>query len=267
MRYAMGVEYDGGPFHGWQRSTESVISVQGVLEKALSRVADQPVSVVCSGRTDAGVHARCQVIHFDSEIERDPRAWLLGTTTYLPRSVAITWCRPVGLDFHARFNAVRRRYRYTLLNRPTRPGFMSQYLAWEVSPLDAEKMHSAAQALVGLHDFSSFRSSQCEAPNPNRFLETISVRREGEWLHLDVEGNAFLHHMVRNIVGALIEVGKGRKPESWIRDVLELKDRRQGGVTAPSCGLVFIGPRYPEKWNLPEEVTTRENAVSNPNAV
>ena len=267
IRFALGVEYDGGAFRGWQRSDESVPSVQAALEDALSKVANQPISVTCSGRTDAGVHARCQVVHFDSDVRRDARAWLLGATANLPRSVAVAWCQPVASDFNARFSAVRRRYRYSLLNRQTRPGFMSQYLAWELHPLDADAMHLAAQALVGEHDFSSFRSSQCEAPHARRFLSNISVTREGEVLHVDVEGNAFLHHMVRNIVGALLEVGKGRKSVNWLGELLDMRDRTQGGVTAPACGLVFIGPRYSENWNLPEEVTTREITFSYPNAV
>ncbi len=267
MRFALGIEYDGGPFHGWQHSSAEVPSVQGALESALSKVANAPISVTCSGRTDAGVHARCQVVHFDSEVARDTRAWLLGATTHLPREIAVAWCRLVHPEFNARFSAVRRAYRYTLLNRQTRPGFMAQYLAWELHPLDAQAMHIAAQSLVGEHDFSSFRSSQCEAPHANRLLTSISVQRTGDLIHIDVEGNAFLHHMVRNIVGALIEVGKGRQHVSWIGELLAMRDRTQGGVTAPACGLVFIGPRYPEKWNLPEEVTTREIAVSNSNPV
>lgn len=256
MRYALGVEYDGSDFRGWQNLGEGGPSVQASLEQALSSVADAPLQVVCAGRTDAGVHGQCQVVHFDTDVVRDPRAWMLGTTTRLPRSIAVRWCVPVADDFHARFSARARRYRYRLLNRQVRPALYRQTLSWERRPLDADAMHRAAQALLGENDFSSFRSVQCQALHARRELQSISVARHGEVVEVQVQANAFLHHMVRNIVGSLLLVGAGEKPESWIGQVLALRDRTQAGPTAPPQGLVFVGPLYPDQWQLPAEVTS-----------
>lgn len=262
MRFALGVEYDGGGFSGWQRlhkpgtpDLRGEPTLQSALEEALSFVAGQPVQVTCAGRTDAGVHAACQVVHFDSAAPRSPRAWVLGTTTRLPPSICVLWCVAVGDDFHARFSARARRYRYRILNRPVRPALQRQYLAWERRPLDAAAMHRAAQALVGEHDFSAFRTAHCQAPHARRDLQLISVTRSGEVLEVGIRANAFLHHMVRNIVGSLLPVGRREQPETWIAELLAGRDRALAGPTAPPDGLVFEGPCYPAECRLPAEVT------------
>ncbi len=258
-RYAIGVEYDGGGFRGWQRltppGTPDAGTVQGVLESALSSVADAPVLTVCAGRTDAGVHGQCQVAHFDSDAARDPRAWTLGTTTRLPPEVSVLWCRPVAEDFSARFSAVARRYRYRILNRQVRPALARQWLSWHWRPLDAGAMHHAAQALVGEHDFGAFRSAECEATHARRDLQRIDVSRDGDVVTVEIRANAFLHHMVRNIVGSLLEIGAGARPGAWLAEVLASRDRTRAGPTAPATGLVFIGPLYPAACGLPDGVT------------
>ena len=259
MRYALGVEYDGSDFLGWQRLSKpgepGDATVQQALEAALAFVANAPIATVCAGRTDAGVHAACQVVHFDTGIERDPRGWVLGTTTQLPPSICVRWCVPVTDDFHARFSARARRYRYRILNRAVRPALGRQYLSWERRPLDADAMHRAAQGLLGENDFSAFRTVHCQAPHARRDLQAIEVRRNGEEVTIEVQANAFLHHMVRNIVGSLLMVGRGEQPEAWIAELLAGRDRTLAGPTAPSAGLVFLGPKYPPECGLPHEVT------------
>ena len=260
MRLALGVEYDGSGFSGWQRlsqagALEPDCSLQTALEIALSKVAAAPIDTVCSGRTDAGVHARCQVVHFDTEATRDARGWVLGATANLPPTMAVRWCVPVADDFNARFSARARRYRYRILNRPIRPALGRHYLTWERRPLDAGAMHRAAQALVGEHDFSAFRTVHCQAPHARRELQAIEVRRTGEVVEIEVQANAFLHHMVRNIVGSLLPIGRGERPESWMGELLAGRDRTVAGPTAPATGLVFLGPRYPREWQLPAEVS------------
>ena len=259
-RLALGVEYDGGSFSGWQRlakpgETSAEPTLQGALEQALAFVADGPVATVCAGRTDAGVHASCQVVHFDSDAPREPRGWVLGATSRLPPSMCVRWCVPVAMDFSARFSAVARRYRYRILNRSVRPALQRQYLAWERRPLDASTMHRAAQSLLGEHDFSAFRTVHCQAPHARRELQAIEVRRDGETVEIDVQANAFLHHMVRNIVGSLLEVGAGEREPDWIASVLAARDRTLAGATAPASGLCFLGPLYPAIHGLPAEVT------------
>ena len=253
MRIALGIEYDGTDFSGWQRLSHGD-TVQGALEQALSRVAAQPVEVTCAGRTDAGVHGRCQVVHFDTGVRREPRSWVLGATANLPPSVAVLWARPVAEDFHARFSARSRRYRYTVLNRPIRAALDARYVTWERLPLDAAQMHEAAQALLGEHDFSAFRAISCQAAHARRCVLAVSVRREGELVMVEIEANAFLHHMVRNIVGSLLPVGRGERPMAWIGELLAGRNREVAGPTAPSSGLTFIGPRYEAHWGLPPEV-------------
>lgn len=261
-RLALGVEYDGSAFHGWQRlhaldaiDARTEPTVQFALEQALAFVAGHRVEVTCAGRTDAGVHGGCQVVHFDTMAERSPRGWALGATARLPPAIAVRWCVAVAGDFNARFSARARRYRYRLLNHPVRPALQRQYLAWERRPLDAGAMHAAAQLLVGERDFTSFRTVQCQATHARRDLQRIEVRRDGDIVEVAVQANAFLHHMVRNIVGSLLVVGRGERPPAWIADVLAARDRTVAGPTAPPQGLLFVGPLYPAEWNLPADVT------------
>ncbi|MBS0382910.1 MAG: tRNA pseudouridine(38-40) synthase TruA [Proteobacteria bacterium] len=254
MRLALGIEYDGTDFLGWQRLAHGP-SVQAEVEAALAFVADHPVAVTCAGRTDSGVHARCQVVHFDTPAERTDRAWALGATTRLPRAIAVLWARRVPDDFHARFAARARRYRYVILNRAIRPALDARFVAWERVPLDADAMHAAAQALLGEQDFSSFRAVSCQAAHARRCVTAISVHRDGERVILEIEANAFLHHMVRNIAGSLLEVGRGERPVAWIAELLAARDRNLAGVTAMPQGLTFVGPRYPAQWQLPSDVT------------
>jgi tRNA pseudouridine38-40 synthase len=254
MRYALGIEYDGSGFLGWQRLAHGA-TVQAAVELALSRVAHHPVEVVCAGRTDTGVHATCQVVHFDSEAERSPRAWTLGCNSLLPETVAVLWAQPVEPTFHARYAARARRYRYVILNRPVRAALQARFVTWERPALDADAMHQAAQALLGEHDFSAFRTSRCQALHPRRVMQQISVVRTGEQIVIDVQANAFLHHMVRNIVGSLLPIGRGEKPVDWIAELLAGCNREVAGATAKPNGLSFLGPRYPREWGLPEEIT------------
>ena len=259
MRFALGIEYDGGGFSGWQRLSAAGSqapdgSLQTALEIALSKVADARIDTVCAGRTDAGVHGQCQVVHFDTDAQRDARGWVLGTTANLPPTMAVRWCVPVDAAFSARFSARARRYRYRILNRSARPGLERQYLGWERLPLDAPAMHRAAQARVGERDFSAFRSVQCQATHARRNLQEIAVARQGDEVVVEVQANAFLHHMVRNIVGSLLVVGRGERPAEWVGELLERRDRTIAGPTAPAAGLLFIGPRYPRQWGLPREV-------------
>ena len=254
MRVALGIEYDGTDFFGWQRLSHGP-SVQAEVESALSFVADHPIEVTCAGRTDAGVHARCQVVHFDTHATRDPRAWVLGATTRLPRAIAVLWARAMPDDFHARFSARARRYRYAILNRAIRPALDARFLSWERVPLNADAMDAAAQVLLGEQDFSSFRAVSCQARHARRNVTAINVCREGEQVIVEIEANAFLHHMVRNIAGSLLEVGRGEQPVKWIAELLAARDRNGAGVTAAPQGLTFLGPRYPPEWKLPAAVT------------
>lgn len=271
QRYAMGIEYDGTEFSGWQRLSphghpdpEGFVTLQATLESALSYVAGTPIETVCAGRTDAGVHASGQVVHFDSPVTREPRAWVLGTTSRLPPAMAALWCVPVPAEFHARFSARARRYRYRILNRMVRPALERQFLAWERRPLDADAMHRAAQALLGENDFSAFRTVHCQAPHAWRELQSISVHRDGDIVTVEVQANAFLHHMVRNIVGSLLAVGRGEQPEGWIGELLAGRDRTLAGPTAPPGGLVFLGPCYPAdavaRCGLPASVSLAPDA-------
>lgn len=250
MRLAAGIEYDGSGFFGWQRQRQSP-TVQECLELALARVADHELTVHCAGRTDAGVHACCQVAHFETSAERDERSWVLGTNTHLAPGISLLWVRPVDDRFHARFSAVRRRYSYRILNRWVRPAIERGRVAWIRHPLDAGCMHKAAQALVGEHDFSSFRAVGCQARTPVRNLHRIEVLRLGNEIVIEVEANAFVYHMVRNIAGTLLMVGRGEKHAGWVADVLAARDRKIAGPTAPATGLYFMAPSYPDYPDLP----------------
>jgi tRNA pseudouridine38-40 synthase len=251
MRLALGIEYDGSAFFGWQEQAR-VRTVQSCLDEALSTVANEPVKSVCGGRTDSGVHAIGQVVHIDTAAERGARSWILGTNVNLPNDVAVRWSQPVAADFHARFSALRRHYRYVILNRTARPGLWSSQVSWEPRYLDEARMHRAAQHLLGEHDFSAYRARGCEAKHPVRRIEYIEVSRQGEWVFLVVVANAFLQHMVRNIAGVLIAIGIGEADESWTRTILQSQDRDAGGVTAPPQGLYLTAIEYPSHFGLPK---------------
>jgi tRNA pseudouridine38-40 synthase len=251
-RLVAGVEYDGSAFSGWQ-SQKDAPSVQQALEAALSSVAAQPVRVVAAGRTDAGVHARCLVVHFDTEVERPRRAWLLGTNTQLPAGVALRWiCEQPG-HFHARYSAVARSYRYVILNRLTRPALASSRVTFVHRDLVLEPMQQAAAQLIGTHDFTSFRSTACQAKSPVRRLRTIELVRRGEFIIAEVTANAFLHHMVRNIMGLLIDVGQGKLPPARAAELLALRDRALAPATAPSAGLYLWRVHYPAVFELADD--------------
>jgi len=250
MRIALAVEYDGNPFCGWQYQDHSP-SVQETVEKALSKVANHPVRVICAGRTDTGVHATEQIIHFDTDAERGDHQWVLGSNTNLPDSVSILWARQVSDDFHARFSAIRRRYRYIILNRRVRPALQAHRVVWEYRPLDESRMAEAASYLTGEHDFSSYRALACQAKSPVRTLYQLDVSRQGDYITLELEANAFLHHMVRNIAGVLMSIGAGEQEPIWAKQVLEKRDRTLGGVTAPASGLYLTGVDYPEEFEIP----------------
>jgi tRNA pseudouridine38-40 synthase len=254
LRIALGIEYDGTDFLGWQRLAHGR-TVQGAIEEALSFVAAHPVEVTCAGRTDAGVHARCQVVHFDTESTRSERGWALGANSRLPMSVAVRWAVPVADDFHARYGARARRYRYRILNRPIRPALDARYATWERVPLDIDAMRAATPALIGEHDFTAFRTVACQAKSASRNVREIAIARDGEAVSIEIEANAFLHHMVRNIVGSLLPIGRGEESPEWLGTLLAGRDRAKAGPTAPAEGLTFIGPRYPAEWKLPDEVT------------
>nr|WP_289073101.1 tRNA pseudouridine(38-40) synthase TruA [uncultured Halomonas sp.] len=251
-RLAMGVEYDGSRFCGFQRLKHAA-SVQQAIEDALAKVAGAPVHIYASGRTDSGVHATRQVIHFDPPVQRTEKAWIFGANTNLPRDVAVRWVKPVSDDFHSRLGALARRYRYIFLNQISRPVLERANVTWCRDPLDADAMHRAAQALVGEHDFSSFRAAGCQSKTPWRQMHFVEVKRYGPLVVIDIQGNAFLHHMIRNIAGALASVGRGAQNEGHIARLLALKNRRQGDVTAPACGLHFVDSIYDERFELPKE--------------
>ncbi|MFO1430563.1 MAG: tRNA pseudouridine(38-40) synthase TruA [Candidatus Competibacteraceae bacterium] len=251
MRLALGLEYDGSGFRGWQLQGREVRTVQGCLEQALSRVAGGPVATICAGRTDAGVHATAQVVHFDTEAERSPRSWILGGNSNLPADISILWARPVAPAFHARFAALARRYRYIILNRPYRSALHHRRVAWQCQPLDVEVMALAAGYLLGEHDFSAFRAQDCQAKSPVRTLYVLRVQRQRDLIIIDAEANAFLQHMVRNIVGVLLAIGAGERPVHWVQEVLAARNRALGGVTAPAAGLYLVGVRYPAEFELP----------------
>jgi tRNA pseudouridine38-40 synthase len=246
----MGVEYDGSAFRGWQIQV-GVRSVQAALEEAIARVADQPIRVQCAGRTDAGVHADEQVVHFDTASRRTERAWVLGTNVNLPPDVAVRWARPVDPRFHARFDALARHYRYLIMVRSTRSPLQRDRAVWSHRPLDVARMLEAGQALVGVHDFSSFRAVACQAKSPIRHLHYLELNETDGLIELRVGANGFLHHMVRNIAGVLMTIGRGEAPVEWTRELLDARDRRLGGVTAPPQGLYFVRADYPEGFRLP----------------
>jgi len=250
VRIALGVEYDGRAFCGWQ-TQPAACAVQDVLEEALGKVHSGPVQTVVAGRTDAGVHALAQVVHFDAEHPRPVTAWVRGSNAHLPDGVAVLWAREVDSAFHARYSARERAYRYCILNRPVRPAALAGRVGWVHAPLDVEAMQEGSAYLVGVHDFSAFRAAECQAKSPIRDLRLAEVRRRGELVTFDFRGNAFLHHQVRNMVGALVWVGLRRRPPAWIGEVLAGADRRRAAQTFAAAGLYLIDVRYDCEWGLP----------------
>lgn len=253
FRYALCVEYSGTAYHGWQIQREdNVPSIQGKVELALSRIANSPVTVICAGRTDARVNATYQIIHVDSPVQRDARAWVLGTNSHLPDDIAIQWAKPVSHDFHARFSALERRYRYLIYSHPVKPGLMPKGVTWTHKKMDVERMKKAAAHLIGKHDFTSYRAVGCQAKSPVRDVRQLDIYRSGRLVVIDVRANAFLHHMIRNFAGVLMAVGCGEAEPDWALQVLKARDRREGGVTAPPYGLYFVDVRYPDEFDLPK---------------
>lgn len=252
MRLALGLEYDGRAFHGWQTQPGGD-TVQDALEAALSRIAARPVRVLCAGRTDAGVHATAQVVHFDTDAERPDEAWVRGVNALLPAGVAVRWGRRVDPGFHARFAARGRRYRYLLLARAQRPGLWAGRVGWFHRPLDLAAMQDAAGRLLGEHDFSAFRAAECQARSPVKHLREARVTRRGDLVCFDFEASAFLHHMVRNLVGSLVYVGKGAHPPAWIETLLAARERRLAAPTFAADGLYLAGVTYEPHWGLPPD--------------
>ncbi|PCJ50680.1 MAG: tRNA pseudouridine(38-40) synthase TruA [Gammaproteobacteria bacterium] len=249
-RLVLGIEYDGSSYHGWQRQSHAA-SVQSTLEKCLSQVANQNIKVTCAGRTDTGVHATSQVIHFDSSIQRPVNAWLKGGNSLLPDDISIRFAQYIDDDFHARFSAMSRSYLYIIDNHSIKPALMNRGLTWINTRLDVDKMNAATDYLKGEQDFSSFRSSRCQSHTAKRNVLSLGCSRYDNFIVIEITANAFLHHMVRNIVGLLLEIGDDRRDASWAKQVIEARDRCTAGVTAPSNGLYLVGVRYPDKFSLP----------------
>ena len=262
QRIALGVEYDGSAFHGWQMQRDPVMpTVQATLEQALGQIANHPVRVHCAGRTDTGVHALSQVVHFETSVQRPLKAWIMGANTHLPASVCVRWAQPVGDDFHARFSAFKRRYRYIIYNQPVRSAVLAGKVSWQCLPLSEQLMQQDAQLLVGSHDFTSYRAVACQSRSAVRDVESIQLYRQGALVVMDIEANAFLMHMIRNIAGVLMAVGSGKQSPGWAGEVLSARDRRLGGVTAPPHGLYFLGALYPEVFQLPGYAVEMDLAI------
>ncbi len=249
MRIALVIEYDGSQYHGWQ-AQPGLHTIQQAVEDALSNVADQNVSIICAGRTDTAVHATNQVIHFDSDKARSIRAWFHGANSFLPKDICVKWGKEMPDDFHARYSAQSRRYRYVIYNGAIRPGLLRSNVTWQYRQLDHRLMQEAAQSLVGEHDFTSFRSVECQSKTPMRMIQNLQVKRMDDLVILDITANAFLHHMVRNIAGVLMAVGSGKHPVGWVEEVLKATDRRLGAETAPPYGLYLVQVTYPEHFGI-----------------
>lgn len=251
FRWALGIEYDGQPFFGWQ-SQPNGQTVQDHLQKALSNIASESISVVCAGRTDTGVHGLNQVVHFDTQAERQSTAWIRGVNRYLPDTVRVSWAQRVGKDFHARFSAAKRRYRYVLYSSMVRPALYHGKVGWIHDSLDETIIRQAIPLFIGEHDFSAFRSSQCQAKTPVKLMYDIRLTRKDNFWIFDFESSGFLHHMIRNIMGSLIAVGKKQYPVEWITQLLAEKNRANAAPTFSAKGLYFIGAEYPEPWQFPQ---------------
>ncbi len=254
LRLALGISYNGQGYEGWQ-SQLSGRTVQDKLEAALARFTQTPVSTLCAGRTDAGVHGLMQVVHFDTDLKREPYSWVRGTNTYLPSDIAVQWAQPVPAEFHCRASAIARRYAYVLLQSPVRPSVEAGRVGWTMHALDGDAMRQAAGQLVGEHDFTSFRASACQARSPVKIMKNIAITRRGTgeaaYWRFEFEANGFLHHMIRNIMGCLVTIGQGRQPPDWMQAVLAARDRDAAAPTFSPDGLYFLGPVYEDHWGLP----------------
>lgn len=253
-RYAIAVEFDGRAFRGWQTQQAGIPSVQLALEQAVSKVANHAVIVHGAGRTDAGVHGSGMIAHFDSDSLRTEHNWLMGINTLLPEAISVRWIKPVSENFHARFKAVARRYHYVIYNHPRRSSLLAGRATWHHAVLDLKPMQQAAQALVGVHDFSAYRAVSCQSKRPVRDVHFLTLAQRGPLLRLDIQADGFLHHMVRNIVGVLLAIGEGRAAPEWAAEVLASGDRTQGGITAPPDGLYFVDAHYPAEFDLPRDI-------------
>jgi len=253
-RIALCLSYNGRAYHGWQYQKDGLPTLQKSVEEALSKVANHPVEVVCAGRTDRAVHASYQVVHFDTPSIRSCRAWIFGSNANLPKDISVTWAGEVDSNFHARFSALSRRYQYIIYNHPIRPSNFSDEMTWCHDQLDADVMHESVQCLVGEHDFTSFRAVGCQSKSPVRSIEFLTVKRYSNIIVIDIKGNAFLHHMVRNIAGVLMAIGRHKQPISWCQDVLNYKDRTKAGVTASPYGLYLTHIAYPDEFGIPESI-------------
>jgi tRNA pseudouridine38-40 synthase len=250
QRLALGLAYRGQAYRGWQ-SQSGGGTVQDAVERALSTFAGESVATVCAGRTDAGVHALGQVVHLDTRLVREPFSWVRGTNRYLPGDIAVQWCCPVGAAFHARNSARGRRYRFVILESPVRPSIEQGLVGWVFRPLNSDAMRAAAQLLVGEHDFSAFRAAACQSPSRVKTIRAIEISRRGAYWRFDFDANAFLYHMVRNIVGCLVAVGAGQHAPGWVGEVLRSRSRAAAAPTFPAAGLYFVGPYYDAAWGLP----------------
>ncbi len=252
MRIALGVEYDGSQFFGWQSQADGH-TVQDALQAALSSIADEQISIIAAGRTDTGVHALEQVVHFDTSVERPLSAWVRGVNALLPKSIAVLWAHAVPEEFHARFSAQARSYRYLLINRPVRSAVQYGKVGWFHAPLDMGQMCEAAQYLLGEHDFSAFRAAECQAKSPIKNLVQLDITRQGDMIIFELTAGAFLHHMVRNIVGCLVYVGKGKYSPQWMQQVLQARERSLAAPTFAPDGLYLRRITYDAKWGLSPE--------------
>lgn len=250
VRIALGIEYDGHGFYGFQVQP-NLLTIQGSLQDAISKIANEPIYLYCAGRTDAGVHASGQVIHFDTRAKRHIDAWIWGVNAHLPKGIAVKWAHRVDYHFHARFKALRRRYRYVIYNHPIRPAINHTRMSWHYYPLNESLMREAAACLLGEHDFSSFRAAECNSRTTMRHVSDFQIERRGDFIIFEIEANAFLHHMVRNIAGSLMKIGEGARPVSWMKEVLDARNRRVAGATAPAEGLTLIRVFYPEPYTFP----------------
>lgn len=251
MRIALGIMYQGTAYHGWQRQPGLSNTVQETVEKALGIIANTPITLYCAGRTDKGVHAMGQIVHFDTEVKRPMDAWVLGGNANLPKSISICWAKSMGFNFHARFKAQSRRYHYVIYNEPVHPAIGFHQVTWCHRPLEVSTMQAAGDHLIGKHNFNAFRASSCQAKSPHRHIQELTVTRQGSLVILNIKADAFLHHMVRNIAGCLMAVGRGVKSVEWIKEVLESENRSCGSETASPNGLYLMEVSYPEHFNLP----------------